>query len=300
MTLGEKIKTLRKEKEYSQEEFAELLDVSRQAISKWESDRGTPEVNKLLQISNIFGVTLDYLLKDENIKNENPNGGYYITREMIDGFLSYKRQRAKQVAIGIGLIIFSDAFSCFSEYRQRFLPLYWISMAVGISILIWHFFQPRQYQEFYSKPLLYDKAVIKSFREESNQNQKRYIGMIIAAVLLYFLVPELIYFGIDFIGNELRNFLECFISTISIIIFITASSSIYVENIVTQNAAFITKQKKRGKFAWIYIAMPLTILATLVGLITNAWSPAFPVIFLFCALLITVCKLLIEKSEKNE
>ena len=300
MTLGEKIKTLRKGKGYSQEEFAELLDVSRQAISKWESDRGTPEINKLLQISNMFGVTLDYLLKDENTENENQNEGYYISREMIDGFLSYKRQRTKRVAIGIGLIVFSDFFSCFSEYRQLLLPLYWISMAAGISILIWYFFQPKQYQEFYSKLLLYDETVIKSFREESNRNRKRYVGMIIVGGLLYFLVPELIHFEIDFIGNELRNSLECLISTISIIIFITAGSAIYTENIVAQNAAFITKREKRGKFAWVYIAMPLTILATLIGFITKAWSPVFPIIFLFCALLITACKLLIEKSGKNE
>lgn len=150
------------------------------------------------------------------------------------------------------------------------------------------------------KPLLYDETVIKSFREENNRNRKRYVGMIIVGVLLYFLVPELIHFGIDFIGNELRNSLECLISTISIIIFITAGSSIYAENIVAQNAAFITKREKRGKFAWVYIAMPLTISATLIGVITKAWSPVFPIIFLFCTLLITVCKLLIEKSGKNE
>ena len=57
MTFGEKLKAIRKEKGYSQEEMAGLLDVSRQAVSKWESDRGIPEIDKLLQISNMFGVT---------------------------------------------------------------------------------------------------------------------------------------------------------------------------------------------------------------------------------------------------
>ncbi len=46
MTFGEKLKAIRKEKGYSQEEMAGLLDVSRQAISKWESDRGMPEIEK--------------------------------------------------------------------------------------------------------------------------------------------------------------------------------------------------------------------------------------------------------------
>ena len=53
MTFGEKLKGLRKEKGYSQEEMAGLLEVSRQAVSKWESDSGIPEIDKLLQISNI-------------------------------------------------------------------------------------------------------------------------------------------------------------------------------------------------------------------------------------------------------
>ena len=46
MTFGEKLKRLRKEKGYSQEELAGLLEVSRQAVSKWESDRGIPEINQ--------------------------------------------------------------------------------------------------------------------------------------------------------------------------------------------------------------------------------------------------------------
>ena len=46
MTFGEKLKGLRKEKGYSQEELAGLLEVSRQAVSKWESDRGIPEIDK--------------------------------------------------------------------------------------------------------------------------------------------------------------------------------------------------------------------------------------------------------------
>lgn len=99
MTFGEKLKVLRKEKGYSQEEFAGLLNVSRQAVSKWESDRGTPETDKLLQISNMFGVTLDYLLKEESSDENMQTDSYYVSREMIDGFLSYKREQAKKLLL---------------------------------------------------------------------------------------------------------------------------------------------------------------------------------------------------------
>ena len=63
MSFGERLYNLRKENNISQEELAELLDVSRQSISKWENDKAYPEMTRLLFISNYFGVTLDYLMR---------------------------------------------------------------------------------------------------------------------------------------------------------------------------------------------------------------------------------------------
>ena len=65
MTFSEKLYKLRKHKGLSQEQLAERLAVSRQAISKWESGTAMPESEKLLVISRFFGVSLDYLMKDE-------------------------------------------------------------------------------------------------------------------------------------------------------------------------------------------------------------------------------------------
>ena len=65
MTLGKRIAQLRSQRGISQIELAEQLMVSRQAISKWETDGSVPELEKLIQLSNIFGVTLDELVKGE-------------------------------------------------------------------------------------------------------------------------------------------------------------------------------------------------------------------------------------------
>ena len=65
MILAEKIAYLRKQKEWSQEELAGRLDISRQSVSKWESGTSIPELDKIIGISNIFGVSTDFLLKDE-------------------------------------------------------------------------------------------------------------------------------------------------------------------------------------------------------------------------------------------
>lgn len=63
MTLGEKLSKLRKENHYTQEQLAEILGVSRQAVSKWESDTAYPETEKLCKLGELYGCSMDYLLK---------------------------------------------------------------------------------------------------------------------------------------------------------------------------------------------------------------------------------------------
>lgn len=64
MTLGEKLSKLRKENHYTQEQLAGILEVSRQSISKWESDIAYPETDKLIRIAELYDCSLDYLLKE--------------------------------------------------------------------------------------------------------------------------------------------------------------------------------------------------------------------------------------------
>lgn len=65
MTLGDKLSGLRKESNYTQEQLADLLGVSRQTISKWESDTAYPETEKLIKIGKVFDCSMDYLLKED-------------------------------------------------------------------------------------------------------------------------------------------------------------------------------------------------------------------------------------------
>ena len=66
MTLGERIRDERKKRGLSQEELADILNVSRQAITKWETDRGIPDIANLIRISEDFEISLDELIKGDN------------------------------------------------------------------------------------------------------------------------------------------------------------------------------------------------------------------------------------------
>ena len=64
MNLNQKITQLRNDNNWSQEELAEKLNVSRQSVSKWESGQSKPDLDKIVVLSNIIDVSTDYLLKD--------------------------------------------------------------------------------------------------------------------------------------------------------------------------------------------------------------------------------------------
>jgi len=73
MTLGNKIQELRKKKSLSQEAFAEIMGVTRQSVSKWELDQSYPAIDKLVEIADFFGISLDDLLREENRDIEESN-----------------------------------------------------------------------------------------------------------------------------------------------------------------------------------------------------------------------------------
>ena len=95
MTMGEKLAKLRREHNLTQEQFAELLLVSRQSVSKWELNTTYPDTEKLIRISKLFDCSLDYLLKDEieqmdiNVVEGNEEARYIKLRAGVLTYLSF-------------------------------------------------------------------------------------------------------------------------------------------------------------------------------------------------------------------
>lgn len=90
MSLGDKLAKLRKDNNYTQEQLAEILGVSRQAVSKWESDVAYPEIDKLIKLGELYNCSMDYLFKD-NVEDK---------REQVSfSFKSfhYERQSSKTI-----------------------------------------------------------------------------------------------------------------------------------------------------------------------------------------------------------
>ena len=114
MILADKIIDLRKKAGWSQEELAEKLGVSRQSDSKWEGAQSIPDMNKILQLSELFGVSTDYLLKDsmeaaETVPSQDTDAedATFVSMEEANAFLSYKAESAPRIALGVLLCILS-------------------------------------------------------------------------------------------------------------------------------------------------------------------------------------------------
>lgn len=108
MTIGEKIQNLRKQRGMSQEQLAEALGVSRQAVSKWEAEQSVPDIDKIISICDYFGVTTDYILRNAEMtesQHEVAQNAYNISEKELDENIKKKQQSALLLAIAIVLYI---------------------------------------------------------------------------------------------------------------------------------------------------------------------------------------------------
>ena len=127
MILADKIIRLRKRNGWSQEELAAKMNVSRQAVSKWEAAQTTPDLEKILQLGRLFGVTTDYLLKDEMeeeaFTEETDLPVKRMTLSQADHFLIWRRSASIQIAIATFLCVIAV------------IPLLLLGAASGVSAL---------------------------------------------------------------------------------------------------------------------------------------------------------------------
>lgn len=114
MTIADRIQSLRKAKGMSQEELADKVGVSRQSVSKWESEQAAPDLDKIVIMSDIFEVTTDYLLKGiEPVKTDDHKTMADVIDQRILTEKNGKRAKTalKWFLIGFGILLAIDIIS---------------------------------------------------------------------------------------------------------------------------------------------------------------------------------------------
>jgi len=145
MILSEKIVMLRKKFGWSQEELAEQLGVSRQSVSKWELGTAIPDLDKIVRLSQLFGVSTDFLLKDDApVENSFDNshadepGTHYVSVEEANTYMDLIKSISGKLANAISTLILSPVILilllAFSEYKAALSEN--TATGIGVAILL--------------------------------------------------------------------------------------------------------------------------------------------------------------------
>lgn len=284
MEFYQKLKKMRAQKGWSQEEFAEKLQVSRQAVSKWENGQGFPETEKLVKMSRLFQVSLDYLLKDEDQllgEQGTTEEGYYASQEVVEAYLLNKKQGAQKIALGVAILIASITLPMYLQETFGYV-LFMMIVAVGVAILVWQGFSVKEYKELETQPLVFDDSFIQEFRQKSSANRKRYGILIVTGIVIIILS-----FGIPFLTNNTESAgrdpliaLMPIIWALAVYLFIIAGSAMEGERLVTNNEEYLKENEEyeeSSKHGWIHaVIWPLAAIIFLaIGFIWDAWHPGW-------------------------
>lgn len=164
MTLADRIQQLRKQKGISQEELADRVGVSRQAVSKWESAQSVPDLDKILLLSDYFEVTTDYLLKGIEpvppVRDKRADGRIFTIVASVLNFIGvlvacvvfYETQMAGAIVIGLvfqalGCMVFGIGMvECAPEGKKRTKRNFWTVNIWLLAFMPWSFVWNIMYQ----------------------------------------------------------------------------------------------------------------------------------------------------------
>lgn len=211
MILADKITELRKKTGMSQEELAEKLGVSRQSVSKWEGAQSTPDLNRILQLSQIFGVTTDFLLKDEieapetlqDAPAENSEPPLRrVSLEEANRFLDANRTHSVMTASGVALCIMSVIPAIFFDGVSDDKPvsalgavclMLMIAAAVGLFVASSIKMKPFEYLK--NEGIDTEYGVSGAVKEKRDAYQHKHIIMLVSGIICVILsvLPTIIF-----------------------------------------------------------------------------------------------------------
>lgn len=294
MNLSNNLQNLRKQKEMSQEELAEKLNVSRQAISKWETGETIPETEKIITLCEIFNCSMDTLVKG-NINNSNKNA-----KETYDRFMN---KFSKGIAIGILLILIGVTIlltiiglapnkEALRQYTLIGVAILLIFVICAVPIFIILGIEMENTQKKYQNlTSFYSEEEIDTY----NHKFSLIVACCISLILIGVVVLVLIY------GFQLLN-INSTLPIAIFMIFITVSVPILVHSGIEKSKYDMTIyrtahktiskecEEKIGKYSAV-IMISMTIIYFILGFIFNLWRISwlvYPIGGMICGIIAVI------------
>lgn len=299
MNLADKLIQLRKKNGWSQEELAEQMNVTRQSVSKWESGQAAPDLEKILKLSQLFGVSTDYLLKEELSES----GNISVTKEInvkkvsmkeAKDFLSVNRETSKSTAFAVFLCIISPIclmiLAAVSENPLYGLSENWAAgigmitlvalIAIAVAIFILNGSKTAAFKYLEKEMFETEYGVSEMVNEQRQQYKNKYTKSIITGVCICILSIIPIFIGV-MINEDDDLFMVLMVSITLLIVgigvfFLVLSSVVWsgFEKLLEQGD--FSKEKKKNKTIMDNISGIWWLTATAVYLIysfvTKNWG----------------------------
>lgn len=216
MILADKIIDLRKKAGMSQEELAEKLGVSRQSVSKWEGAQSTPDLNRILKMSEIFGVSTDFLLKDEfdlskpnstqeaieiSMPDETEPPRRSVSMAEANDFLAQNSKSALMIAAGVALCIMSVVPVIILEilggtlFESLGVAIMLLMIAAAVGIFIFSGMSMKRFSYLDSECIETEYGIDGMIKEKKAAYQTSHALQLSAGVILCILAPILPIFG---------------------------------------------------------------------------------------------------------
>lgn len=323
MILADKLILLRKRNGWSQEELADKMNVSRQAVSKWESAQTIPDLEKLLHLSRLFGVTTDYLLKDE-IENEEFTDDTdvsikKITLAQANDFLKWRSSAAKRIALGtflciispVALLILSAASTVasfgISESLAGAMGLssLFVIIAVAVAIFVLCGAKNSQYEFIDNEPFETEYGVTGMVKEAQKEYRPTYIKQNVIATCILILSPVPLFIG-AFTENEFFTIVMLSVTLlivgIGVALFIISGVRMASMQKLLKEGEYSPQEKKSSKLSETistvyWLAATAIYLAWSFG--TSDWNETWiiwPVAGVLFAAVISICRALVNLS----
>lgn len=224
MILADKIVSLRKKAGWSQEDLAENLGVTRQSVSKWEGAQSVPDMDKVVMMSRLFGVSTDFLLKDE-LEEETPCAAAQeddtplrrVTMKQASAYLALRKAAAPKIAIATALCIISPVtlilLAGMSEV-QRFpisgnaaagigLCVMLVLLAVAVSIFLRTDADVRDYRFLEEEPFETEYGVEGMVRQRQQEYKDSHTRLVTVGVVLCVLAAVPLFAAMCISGSDL-------------------------------------------------------------------------------------------------
>lgn len=227
MKLQEKISTLRRRQGWSQEELAEHLGVSRQSVSKWESGASTPELERIVQMCNLFGLTADTLIRDDlDLDGEISAAGEtaprwpVMTLDDVFAYIAQCRTNAHKLALGVGACVLSPApLLLLMGMAGSGMAPYALSQGLGLTLLLllvaWAVYtfimcagDMRRYQHIERRRFTLAAAACEWVEDSREKFRPAFTREISIGVMLCIVSPAPLMIFQGFFSNSMRAFGE--------------------------------------------------------------------------------------------